>query len=58
MESTKFPNIANRIGNSPTERHRPGRFLSDCSPQRSDVTVHARRIMHIISELGVNNYAI
>ena len=37
MEPAKSPNIANRIGNPPIERHRPGRFLSDGSPRRSDV---------------------
>ena len=40
VESTKSANIANRIGNSPIERRRPERFISDCSPQRSDVVVH------------------
>ena len=57
-ESTKPPNIANRIGNSPIERYRPGRFLSDASPQRSDVMIHARRIIHIGRDLSVNSCVI
>ena len=57
-ESTTPPNIANRIGNSPIERYRPGRFLSDASPQRSDVMIHARRIIHIGRELSVNSCVI
>ena len=45
MAATKSPNIVNRIGYFPIERHRPRRFLSDGSPQGSDVMMHAHRIM-------------
>ena len=57
IEPTKSPNIANDIGNSPIERRRPGRFLSEGSPQRSGAMMHARQIKHIGRELGVNSCA-
>ena len=54
----KFPNIANRIGNFPIERHRPRRSLSDGSPQRSGAVMHAHIIMHIGCGFSVNSCVI